>query len=131
MGISQGKSIRKKLIAAASMLLVACVMLISASYAWFTLSTAPEISGITTTVGANGNLEIALADKSTWNNPDGILTQPGATLAAGDKKEANITWGNLIDVSDVYGLEGVTLLPSRLSLVATEGNKWKIIYRNY
>ena len=53
------KSIRKKLLAAIAMLLVAVIMTVSSTYAWFTLSTAPEVKGITTTVGANGNLEIA------------------------------------------------------------------------
>lgn len=108
MVLSQKKSIQKKLLAATSMLLVACIMLISASYAWFTLSTAPEIKGITTTIGANGNLEIALADDSTWLNPNDLKTSVGDA--------SNITWGNLIDVSDAYGLEGISLLPSRLGL---------------
>ena len=58
---SDVKSIRKKLMAAVAMLLVACIMVVSSSYAWFTLSTAPEVTGIQTSVGANGNLEIALA----------------------------------------------------------------------
>lgn len=108
MVLSQKKSIQKKLLAATSMLLVACIMLISASYAWFTLSTAPEIKGITTTIGANGNLEIALADDSTWANPNDLKTGVGDA--------SNITWGNLIDVSKNYGLEGISLLPSRLGL---------------
>ena len=110
MVLSQKKSIQKKLLAATSMLLVACIMLISASYAWFTLSTAPEIKGITTTIGANGNLEIALADDSTWANPNNLKTNVGDA--------SNITWGNLIDVSKNYGLEGISLLPSRLGLGA-------------
>lgn len=108
MVLSQKKSIQKKLLAATSMLLVACIMLISASYAWFTLSTAPEIKGITTTIGANGNLEIALANDSTWANPNDLKTNVGDA--------SNITWGNLIDVSENYGLEGISLLPSRLGL---------------
>ena len=53
-------SIRSKLVAAVAMLLVASFMVASSSYAWFTLSTAPEVTGIKTTVGANGSLEIAL-----------------------------------------------------------------------
>ena len=54
-------NIKNKLIAAIAMLLVSSIMMVSSTYAWFTLSTAPEVQGITTTVGANGNLEIALA----------------------------------------------------------------------
>ena len=130
MVLSQKKSIQKKLLAATSMLLVACIMLISASYAWFTLSTAPEIKGITTTIGANGNLEIALADESTWADPDGtVRTTVGGGLKNGLTadaiKEINMTWGNLIDVSNGYGLSGISLLPSRLNLTGSAGN-WSV-----
>lgn len=131
MVLSQKKSIQKKLLAATSMLLVACIMLISASYAWFTLSTAPEIKGITTTIGANGNLEIALADASTWADPDGtVSTSVGAGnllsgLGVNATKEVNKTWGNLIDVSNGYGLDKVSLLPSRLNL-ASSGGDWTV-----
>ncbi|MEE0883768.1 MAG: hypothetical protein U0L59_00880 [Faecalimonas sp.] len=131
MVLSQKKSIQKKLLAATSMLLVACIMLISASYAWFTLSTAPEIKGITTTIGANGNLEIALADASTWADPDGTVKTTvgagnlGSGLDTNAVKNVNITWGNLIDVSNGYGLDKVSLLPSRLNLAAS-GEDWTV-----
>ena len=131
MVLSQKKSIQKKLLAATSMLLVACIMLISASYAWFTLSTAPEIKGITTTIGANGNLEIALADESTWADPDGTVKTTvgagnlGSGLDTNAVKNVNITWGNLIDVSNGYGLNKVSLLPSRLNLAAS-GEDWTV-----
>lgn len=111
-------SIRKKLLAAVAMLLVACVMTVSSTYAWFTLSTAPEVKGITTTVGANGNLEIALGE---WDTVYGNLV-PGSS--EGDSMDkagqtivgANITWGNLVDLSDPsYGLGAIKLYPSRLN----------------
>ena len=107
-------SIRKKLIAAVAMLLVATFMVASSSYAWFTLSTAPEITGIKTSVGANGNLEMALVTK----NGD-VFVEP--TSAVGDSLksvlEKNRTWGNLVDVSDsAYGLDRITLLPARLNV---------------
>lgn len=57
--------VRKKLMGAVAMLLVASIMVVSSTYAWFTLSTAPEITGISTSVGANGNLEIALLNSDT------------------------------------------------------------------
>ena len=69
MGKSQKSyvSIKSKLMAAVAMLLVASFMVVSSTYAWFTLSTAPEITGVKTSVGANGNLEIALLDSdSHW-----------------------------------------------------------------
>ncbi len=117
MVISQSKAIRKKLMAATAMLLIACIMLISASYAWFTLSTAPEVTGITTTVGANGNLEMALADPTTWDDPDAMGTSTGVSLDLNSGHAANKTWGNLVDLSlDEYGLDSVILNPSVLNL---------------
>ena len=99
-------SIRKKLIAAIAMLLVASFMVASSSYAWFTLSTAPEVKGIQTAVGANGSLEIALNVTGTAAN---------ITSGVGDSGDYT-TWGNLIDVSaNSFGLQNVTLLPARLN----------------
>ncbi len=97
-------SIRNKLVAAVAMLLVASIMMVSSSYAWFTLSTAPEVTGITTTVGSNGSLEIALAPA------DG--TEPTSDLgdAVKDVFLKNTTWGNLVDLSDArYGLDKLIL----------------------
>lgn len=110
------RNIRNKLMAAIAMLLVASIMTVSTTYAWFTLSTAPEVQGITTTIGANGNLEIALADPTGDNSK--------ITSAVGDGNMAswltkNLTWGNLLDLSDEsYGLGKITLLPSRLNITA-------------
>ena len=56
----RGIDIKTKLMAAICMLLVSSIMMVSTTYAWFTLSTAPEVTGINTAVGANGNLEMAL-----------------------------------------------------------------------
>ncbi|MBO5023888.1 MAG: hypothetical protein J6D11_06230 [Clostridia bacterium] len=95
--------------AAVAMLLVAFFMVISSSYAWFTLSTAPEVTGIYTAVGANGNLEIAL-----WSETIPDSTVNDSTKALVDR---NLTWGNLIDLNhEAYGLSKVSLLPSRLNI---------------
>ena len=108
------RDIKTKLMAAICMLLVSSIMMVSTTYAWFTLSTAPEVTGITTAVGANGNLEMALLPE------DGVLTN--ITSQAGDSikdiKLRNVTWGNLVDLSDssVYGLDKITLYPSALEL---------------
>lgn len=108
--------LRKKLMAATSMLLVAAIMLVSTSYAWFTLSTAPEITGITTSVGANGNLEIALLNGLTYANTEEISSKSGDSMATKAVAEANITWGNLVDLSDgSYGLNLISLYPSALN----------------
>lgn len=112
--------LRKKLMAATSMLLVAAIMLVSTSYAWFTLSTAPEITGITTSVGANGNLEIALLNTDTFNDTSLITSNTGDSMEASGQSltNANITWGNLIDLSDPsYGLSSLVMYPSALNIV--------------
>lgn len=109
------QSIRKKLLAAIAMLLVAVIMTVSSTYAWFTLSTAPEVKGITTTVGANGNLEIALGTYETVYGSETPGANEGDSMAVSDVKEANITWGNLVDVTTGYGLDKIKLYPTRLN----------------
>ncbi len=112
-----GASMRRKLYSALSMLLVSGIMMVTSSYAWFVMSTAPEVTGIQTQVGANGALEIALLDQNSWDD----LTR----LDMGDIDEnatteqnavtANLTWGNLVNLeSDTYGLSNIILQPSRL-----------------
>lgn len=114
---SEFGGVKKKLTAAIAMLLVATIMMVSSTYAWFTLSTAPEVTGITTSVGANGNLEMALLTKDTYNNTGAITSAVGDSSSAATKTAvtANVTWGNLVDLSDAsYGLNNIKLLPSRL-----------------
>ena len=109
------QNIKTKLIAAICMLLVSSIMMVSSTYAWFTLSTAPEVTGITTAVGANGNLEIALMPKS--GSLDDIKSSVGDSLdAAGQTAQnANITWGNLVDLEEGYGLDQIMLYPAALN----------------
>ena len=108
-------NMKKKLMGAVCMLLVASIMMISATYAWFTLSTAPEITGITTSVGANGNLEMALLS----GNVDATTTQEGgirSSMAVVADTVANLTWGNLVDLSDdSYGLQSISLKPAQFN----------------
>lgn len=116
--------LRNKLIAAIAMLLVSCIMMVSTTYAWFTLSTAPEVQGITTTVGANGNLEIALSPSSGDANH--------ITSGMGDANkpwaEKNLTWGNLLDLSDnsTYGLGDIKLLPAALNFTGATKDEFKL-----
>jgi len=108
-------NIKNKLIAAIAMLLVSSIMMVSSTYAWFTLSTAPEVQGITTTVGANGNLEIALAHPTGNNN----LIGSDVGDASLGWLARNLTWGNLLNLEDAgYSLNELTLLPSRLNIIA-------------
>lgn len=124
-------SIRKKLLAAVAMLLVACVMTVSSTYAWFTLSTAPEVKGITTTVGANGNLEMALGKYDADVLLDTVYGKGIPSAAVADSAyatgksflTANTTWGNLVDLSDEsYGLGAIKLYPTRLNANGTTLN---------
>ena len=103
------------------MLLVSCIMVVTSTYAWFTLSTAPEVKGIQTTIGGNGNLEIALANSDTWvsGNVETLTSTTNKT-----KQETNVTWGNLIDVSEGYGVNLLSLAPAQLAY--TDDTKTKL-----
>ena len=111
--------LKSKLMGAVAMLLVSAIMVSSATYAWFVLSTHPEVKGMSTTVGSNGALEIALLNNETGalDGLSKITASVGASSAvAGKVKEANVTWGNLVDLSDSsYGLSEVTLYPAQLT----------------
>ena len=117
--VAMPSGIRSKLTAAVAMLLVSLILLVSSTYAWFTLSTAPEVKNITTTVAGNGSLEIALMPQ------DGLLgsiknglssTVGGGTV---DIVTANTTWGNLVVQSDLsYGLGMINLNPAALDINA-------------
>lgn len=111
--------LRERVIAVALLLAMSASMLGSASFAWITLSRSPEVSGMSTTVAANGNLEIALAQGSA-KDP----AEPPRESAVGDSSAAegqnivgaNVTWGNLVNVSDpTYGLSLIKLRPALLS----------------
>lgn len=108
------KDIKSKLMAAICMLLVSSIMMVSSTYAWFTLSTAPEVTGIQTAVGANGNLEMALLPTS--GAVADIKSAVGDSYdATSDYTKTNITWGNLVNLKDAYGLEKITLFPAQLN----------------
>ena len=111
--------LKSRLMAALAMLLVASVLMGSTTYAWLVLSIAPEVTGITTNIGANGSLEIALLNTETRQNMSTIRSgKVGESLAARNLG-ANITWGNLVDLNDAsYGLDNIVLMPARLDLVA-------------
>ncbi len=105
-------AIRNRLLAAICMLLISSIMLVSSTYAWFTLSTAPEAKGIDTSVAGNGSLEIALMPGTGL--PGDIVTGRSGMNGGGTKPvpAANITWGNLITLSDEsYGLQKIELKP--------------------
>ena len=118
--------LRNKLMAAISMLLVSSIMMVSSTYAWFTLSTAPEVKGISTSVGANGNLEMALLNTDSFKDLTKITSAVGDSSAAEGKTlaTANLTWGNLVNLKyeeagktgNYYGLDKIKLMPARLNV---------------
>ena len=112
--------IRNKLVAAISMLMVASIMMVSSTYAWFTLSTAPEVKGITTNVGANGNLEMMLLNKDSFISSAedlGVVSDINDSMATKPVTDANKTWGNLVDLADQsYGLQSIVINPARLNI---------------
>lgn len=122
--------IRNKMVAAVSMLLVASIMMVSSTYAWFTLSTAPEVTGITTNVGANGNLEMMLLNKASFNSTEenlGVESGVNDSMAAQKVTLANLKWGNLVDLADQsYGLQSIVMNPARLNIQGDTTNGYKL-----
>lgn len=111
--------LRERVIAVALLLAMSASMLGSASFAWITLSRSPEVSGMSTTVAANGNLEIALASGKTSDplkTPDESAVGDSSATEEQSIVGANVTWGNLVNVSDpTYGLNQIALRPALLS----------------
>lgn len=112
---------RKKFMAALSLFLVCVLLMLYTTYAWVVVSSVPEVNNIETNVGSNGSLEIALLNNDTFIDPSTIRTVPGSSMVAQDPTLSNITWGNLVDLSaESYGLQEITLRPSRLNLTVDE-----------
>lgn len=135
--MSRKSTLKSKLMAAVSMLLVSAIMVSVTTYAWFILSTAPEVKGMSTTVGSNGALEMALLDYAKGENEtltnilDKVTTNVGDSSAAANKKveDSNRTWGNLVDLSgEYYGLTSsvMTLYPSALNMDTNDTTQKKI-----
>ena len=122
--LAMQKQVTGKLMAATSMLLVSAILMCLTSYAWFILSTAPEVSNLKTTAGANGALEIALAGTTVADGiarpsePNKMGVGTSGSLINQPISVANTFWGNLVDIGSIYGLENLTLYPSRLNLSA-------------
>lgn len=106
--------LKEKVAAVAVLLAMSATMLTTVSFAWLALSRSPEATGAHTAIASNGNLEIALATGTMSN-----WIAPGASQV-GDSElvlnERNITWGNLVNLSDPsYGLDNIVLRPARLN----------------
>lgn len=105
---------RERVIAVVVLLAMSLAMVVSSSFAWMTLAINPEVSGLATTIAANGNLEIALSGID-GREPQG--TQLGDGI--GSVTETNLRWGNLVNLShESYGLDFLTLRPASLNTEA-------------
>ena len=120
--VAMPAGIRNKMMAAVSMLLVSSIMMVSSTYAWFTLSTAPEVKNISTTVAGNGSLEIALMP-TTGSMLDIKAGTGNSSESAGISiLNANTSWGNIVQLSDTsYGLNKINLLPAALETTEDGG----------
>ena len=78
------QGLKRKLMSALAMLLVSTILMSTTSYAWFVLSTAPEVTGIETQVGSNGSLEIALLNTDTRTDMSLIRSGLGDSIMAGN-----------------------------------------------
>lgn len=107
---------KKKLMAAVVMLVISAIMMTSASYAWFTISTNPEITDLEAQVVVNENLEIALA-KAGVSYPS---TPP--TSATNDYGKQN-TWGNIIDLTAAPDYTSLNKILKPIKLTSTEFTK--------
>ena len=103
------KNLKAKLMASVASLLVATLAMTSASFAWFTISTHPEITNMESSATANGNLEIALASS---------LTQTTVSDSAVGDAGSNTKWGNLVDLTSVLD-DDIVLKPVQLGTDGT------------
>ena len=116
------RALKTKLMSALALLLVASIMMGTSTYAWFVLSTAPEVKGMSTTVGANGSLEIALQSSVSAENPARAQIGNGFSYENADVSvvNANKTWGNIVALNDnSYGFNDMKLYPTRLNIDST------------
>lgn len=106
--------LKERVAAVALLLAMSVVMMTSATFAWLTISRRPAVTGVNTSVAANGNLEIALATSA--EKPDESKVGDSSAADGQSVTAANITWGNLVNLSDPsYGLDGMTLRPAWLN----------------
>lgn len=106
--------LKERVAAAGLMLVIAMIATVTATYAWVTLSRAPAVSGVNTTVTSNGNLEIALSP-SDGSQPEEFDVDESAPKST-DIVTSNLQWGNLINLSDPsYGIDNLVLRPAELN----------------
>lgn len=110
--------VREKVATVAMLFVLSLVLMVSTSYAWYTISVNPELGGVNTTVSANGNLEIALSDFD-GKEPDASGVTDSLAAENQTTHGANITWGNLVNISSGYGVESLVLRPAKFDPQST------------
>lgn len=116
----------KKLNATMILVLICLIMLLVVSYAWLTIALRPEVQRLETNVGANGSLEIALLNEMTYEDTTRIMTKVGDSAVKQEVTETNVSWGNVIQLSEDYGLEEIVLLPARLNVKNSEDDTLRV-----
>ncbi len=114
------KHLKKKLAVATSMMVLAAVMLSSVSFAWFTLSTNPEIKNMEATVAANQNLEIAL-DNGYADEAAVDTASVYANGAQGSTTGNPYTWGNLVDLGVAFADDALVPVFQPVKFTNTSG----------
>jgi len=94
------KHLKQKLMAATAMMMVSVVMLTSASFAWFSISVAPEVKTITTSVTANHNLEPAYGTDEKTSPTEN-------TVANFTEANKNNIWGGLVELLETDAATGI------------------------
>jgi hypothetical protein len=113
--------------AAIAMLCVSAVMLTGVSYAWFTLSTNPEVTNIKANVSANENLEIAL--DNAYDNGAAVDTASTNTNPNQNTTGNPYTWGNLVDLNEAFSNALVAKLV--IAPVAYDSTSHTLTYPTY
>lgn len=119
---------KERVVAAGFAVLLAATIAVSATFAWVTLSRAPEVSAVATTLAANGALEIALS-KTDGSEPSDADFDESLGLST-DVTVTNLQWGNLINISDPrYGIDDLELRPAQLNTGSlTTSPLWGAVY---
>lgn len=119
---------KKKVTAAALMLMIAVIVSVTATYAWITLSVAPVVSSVNTTMSANGTLEIALSNPEGTEPEDMDIDE--SVTSSTDVAVSNLRWGNLVNLSDSsYGIDNLVLRPAQLNTASLKSSPlWGAVY---
>ncbi len=120
--------LKAKIAGAGLMLAIAIVISVMTTYAWVTLSIAPVVSSVNTTVTSNGTLEIALSPDD-GSQPQEFDIDESAS-ANTQVTVSNLQWGNLINLSDAsYGIDNLVLRPAQLNTASLKYSPlWGAVY---